>query len=130
MNLEIDKMMNSARTKFSPRLGTAGPAQRPKWPGWPVALMRGACARNIVTAPASGTAVTQRLRRISVSVMSMRAPGRRYQARLGQRALTVRVGRRWGGKARRCDGVSTAAVLRRSPRAPRWSNSFGRVERG
>jgi hypothetical protein len=33
MNLEIDKKMNSTQAEFGPRLGTASPAQRPKWPG-------------------------------------------------------------------------------------------------
>jgi hypothetical protein len=36
MNLEIDKRMNSAWAEFGLRLGTVGPAQRPKWPGRPV----------------------------------------------------------------------------------------------
>jgi hypothetical protein len=61
MNLEIDKRMNSAQAKFGPRLGTVGPIWRPKWPGRPVAPMRGARPRNAVPAPVSGAAVAQQL---------------------------------------------------------------------
>jgi hypothetical protein len=45
-NLEIDKRMNSAWAKFSPRLGTAGPAQRPKWPSRGAAARRWAATRR------------------------------------------------------------------------------------
>jgi hypothetical protein len=37
MNLEIDKRMNSAHVEFGLMLGTAGPAQRTKWPNRPMA---------------------------------------------------------------------------------------------
>jgi hypothetical protein len=73
MNLEIGKRTNSAWAEFGPRLGTAGLAQRPKWPGWPVAPTRGADARHVVTAPVSG---------------KVRAARRRRQAMLGRQALS------------------------------------------